>query len=151
MNINFGKEISKKRKEKGLTQADVATQFGITVQAVSKWERGLSKPRGEIYYKLVDFLGLDVEMPPTEKKKPLFRPGLRRSSGDKSAPSRLEQDIRSCGRLSGSARPIRADDTAEEGGMSGFLLRDRFVTSRFRSFFIWLCFRPVLSVNRENR
>ena len=72
MNINFGKEISKKRKEKGLTQADVATQFGITVQAVSKWERGLSKPRGEIYYKLVDFLGLDVEMPPTEKKKPLF-------------------------------------------------------------------------------
>lgn len=70
--MDFGKEISKKRNEKGFTQADVATQFGITVQAVSKWERGLSKPSGEIYYKLVDFLDLKVETQLTESKKPRF-------------------------------------------------------------------------------
>lgn len=36
-----GKFIAEKRKAKGLTQEDVANQFGITSQAVSKWERGL--------------------------------------------------------------------------------------------------------------
>ncbi|MBR6051051.1 MAG: helix-turn-helix transcriptional regulator [Clostridia bacterium] len=72
MNIDLGKEITTKRKEKGMTQADIAAQFGITVQAVSKWERGLSKPSVEIFNKLVDFLGLDVESPPTEKKQPRF-------------------------------------------------------------------------------
>lgn len=70
--MDIGKEITKRRKEKGMTQADIAAQFGITVQAVSKWERGLSRPSDEILYKLVEFLGLNVESPPTGKKKPWF-------------------------------------------------------------------------------
>ena len=36
--------IVKKRKEKGLTQKDVATKLHVSVSAVSKWERGLSYP-----------------------------------------------------------------------------------------------------------
>ena len=36
--------IIKKRKEKGLTQKDVATKLHVSVSAVSKWERGLSYP-----------------------------------------------------------------------------------------------------------
>lgn len=70
MNEHLGNKILCKRKEKGLTQADIAAQFGISVQAVSKWERGLTKPSNEIFGKLVDLLGLDVETPMTEKKKP---------------------------------------------------------------------------------
>lgn len=38
----IGKFISKMRKEKNLTQEQLAENLGITKNAVSKWERGLS-------------------------------------------------------------------------------------------------------------
>ncbi len=41
---SFGKFIADKRKEKGLTQADVAGALYVTVTAVSKWERGVTYP-----------------------------------------------------------------------------------------------------------
>lgn len=43
--IKIGNFISKCRKEKGLTQEDLAVKFGITSQSVSKWENGLSFPK----------------------------------------------------------------------------------------------------------
>lgn len=41
---NIGKFIAKKRKEKNLTQKDLAEQLKITDRAVSRWERGLGCP-----------------------------------------------------------------------------------------------------------
>lgn len=41
--IKIGKFIAAKRKEKSLTQAEVAESLGITDRAVSKWERGVSQ------------------------------------------------------------------------------------------------------------
>lgn len=41
---NYGEIISKLRKEKGLTQADVGRHLNISYQAVSKWENNLSEP-----------------------------------------------------------------------------------------------------------
>ena len=38
----IGKFISKQRKEKQLTQEQLAEKLGISKNAVSKWERGLS-------------------------------------------------------------------------------------------------------------
>lgn len=40
----FGKFIIKKRKEKGLTQKELAELLFVTESAVSKWERGVSYP-----------------------------------------------------------------------------------------------------------
>lgn len=40
----IGNFIAIKRKEKGLTQKDLATKLGVTDKAVSKWERGLGCP-----------------------------------------------------------------------------------------------------------
>ena len=37
----IGKFIQSKRKEKGLTQKELAEKLGVTDKAVSKWERGL--------------------------------------------------------------------------------------------------------------
>ena len=40
----IGSFIALKRKEKGLTQKDLALKLGVTDKAVSKWERGLGCP-----------------------------------------------------------------------------------------------------------
>jgi len=40
----IGEFISQKRKEKDLTQAELAKKLGVTDKAVSKWERGLGCP-----------------------------------------------------------------------------------------------------------
>ena len=40
--IKIGKFIAKCRKEKKLTQAQLAEKLGITDRAVSKWETGVS-------------------------------------------------------------------------------------------------------------
>ena len=40
----IGKRISVLRKQKGMTQMELANKFGISFQAVSNWERGISMP-----------------------------------------------------------------------------------------------------------
>ncbi len=58
--IKIGKFISKCRKEKGLTQAQLAEKFGITDRAVSKWETGKSIPDASIMLDLCAELGINV-------------------------------------------------------------------------------------------
>lgn len=40
----FGTFIAKRRKEKNMTQADLAMKLNVTVKAVSRWERGIGFP-----------------------------------------------------------------------------------------------------------
>ena len=61
--------ISQKRKERGLTQAELGAMLGISGKAVSKWERGLSKPCEEHLDRLVALLGLPVESTITAEEK----------------------------------------------------------------------------------
>ena len=65
---NIGDLIVEKRKERGLTQAELGSMLGISGKAVSKWERGLSKPCEEHFDKLVALLGLPVESTITAKE-----------------------------------------------------------------------------------
>ena len=41
-NRTFGMLIAEYRKEKGMTQLELAEKMGVTDKAVSKWERDLS-------------------------------------------------------------------------------------------------------------
>ncbi|MBR3489996.1 MAG: helix-turn-helix transcriptional regulator, partial [Bacilli bacterium] len=47
-----GKFIAKLRKEKNMTQEQLAEKMGVSINAVSKWERGLSFPDVSLYKKL---------------------------------------------------------------------------------------------------
>ena len=64
-----GRMIAEKRKEMGLTQEALGAMLGISGKAVSKWERGLSKPCEEHLEKLVALLGLPVESTITAEEK----------------------------------------------------------------------------------
>ncbi len=53
-----GQFIAELRKEKKLTQKDLAAQLHITDKAVSKWERGLSYPDITLLTSIADILGV---------------------------------------------------------------------------------------------
>lgn len=56
----IGEFIAKCRKEKKLTQAQLAEKLNITDRAVSKWETGKSMPDSSIMLELCDILGITV-------------------------------------------------------------------------------------------
>ncbi|MDE6314353.1 MAG: helix-turn-helix domain-containing protein [Lachnospiraceae bacterium] len=56
----IGKFISTCRKDKGLTQIQLAEKLNITNRAVSKWETGKSCPDASIMLNLCDILGITV-------------------------------------------------------------------------------------------
>ena len=60
-NTSMGEIISTLRKEKGMTQKDIADQLGITDKAVSKWERDIAFPDTATIPKLAEILGISVE------------------------------------------------------------------------------------------
>lgn len=57
----FGATISALRKERGMTQLELARQMGVTDKAVSKWERNLSFPDVASLPKLAEVLGTSVD------------------------------------------------------------------------------------------
>lgn len=59
-NLKMGELIRETRKEKKLTQKDVADKLGITDRAVSKWERGICAPDLAYIEDLADILGITV-------------------------------------------------------------------------------------------
>ena len=60
MNDVIGKFICELRKEKNLTQKDLADKLNITDRAVSKWERGICLPDISILKDLSNILGVTV-------------------------------------------------------------------------------------------
>ena len=60
-NRTMGETISMLRKEKGLTQRELAEMLHITDKAVSKWEREQSYPDIGTIPRLAEILGVSVE------------------------------------------------------------------------------------------
>lgn len=61
MKETFGKRFQRLRKEKGLTQQDIADNVGITFQSVSKWEQDINLPDVNALLTLSDILGVSVD------------------------------------------------------------------------------------------
>lgn len=61
MNVKkVGEFIKIKRKEKGMTQKDLADKLCITDRAISKWERGICCPDISLLKELSDILGVSI-------------------------------------------------------------------------------------------
>ena len=57
----FGNMVAVLRKEKGMTQLELAEKMGVTDKAVSKWERDLSFPDVSSIPKLAEILEVSVD------------------------------------------------------------------------------------------
>ena len=72
MKKTLGALIAQTRKEKGMTQLELAEKMGVTDKAVSKWERDLSCPDIQSLPLLAQVLDLSLEelMQGEEKPRP---------------------------------------------------------------------------------
>lgn len=57
----FGNMVAALRKEKGMTQVELAEKMGVTDKAVSKWERDISFPDVSSIPKLAEILEVSVD------------------------------------------------------------------------------------------
>ena len=98
MKETIGNRIQKFRKEKGLTQEELAAKLGLSSQAVSKWENDASCPDISLLPKLCELLGVTsdellsgktetAKVVPDGKRKPfdelVMRVLVNSSEGDK--------------------------------------------------------------------
>ena len=69
----FGSMVAALRKEKGMTQLELAEKMGVTDKAVSKWERNLSFPDTASIPKLAEIFNITVDelMQTESKEKPV--------------------------------------------------------------------------------
>ncbi len=58
--VKIGKFIAECRKQKHLTQMQLAEKLGITDKAISKWERGIAIPDSSVMPELCDILCISV-------------------------------------------------------------------------------------------
>ena len=60
MNNNLSANIRKFRKERGLTQEQLAEVFNVSARTVSRWETGNNMPDISILIEIADFYQIDV-------------------------------------------------------------------------------------------
>ena len=58
--VKIGKFIAQCRKNKNLTQAELAEKLSITDRAISKWETGKGMPDSGVMLELCNELGISV-------------------------------------------------------------------------------------------
>ena len=61
MNETLGTNIMRLRKEAGLTQEQLANALGISYQAVSKWENGVSCPDISTLPLIADLFSVSID------------------------------------------------------------------------------------------
>lgn len=59
--MTIGERITRLRKEKDISQAELAKRLSVTRQAVSKWEQGQSTPDTQKLIQLAEILETEVE------------------------------------------------------------------------------------------
>lgn len=61
MNFNLADNLQLLRKQKGITQEELAEEFGVTSQSISKWELGINCPDITMLPKLADYYRVSID------------------------------------------------------------------------------------------
>ena len=61
MQIKLGEQLRELRRRSGSTQEDLAQAFGVTAQAVSRWETGSCYPDIELIPSLANYYGVSID------------------------------------------------------------------------------------------
>ena len=56
----IGSLLKELRKEKGLTQEQLAEHFNVSTRSVSRWENGINMPELSLLIELADFYNVDI-------------------------------------------------------------------------------------------
>lgn len=59
--MNIGKKIKELRKQRGITQEQLAESIGVSFQAVSKWETGIALPDITLVTILASYFGISTD------------------------------------------------------------------------------------------
>lgn len=59
--MNIGYKIKKLRKERGITQEQLASNVGVSFQAISKWETGIALPDITLTPILASYFGVSMD------------------------------------------------------------------------------------------
>jgi uncharacterized protein YjbI with pentapeptide repeats len=89
--IMIGNKISEARKEKNLSQAQLAQLLSVSSQAVGKWERGESMPDIITFNRLAEVLGVDLNYFSESFQSAINEDGSAESSVEQSTESPSEK------------------------------------------------------------
>ena len=117
-NAKIGNLIYQLRKEKNMTQLQLAEKLGISDKAVSKWERGLGSPDLSLMPKLSEILGVDLEklltgeMPPKKTVNGNMKRMLFYACPDcgNMITAMADANISCCGKIMTAIKPQKADE-----------------------------------------
>lgn len=128
MNETIGSRIAKFRKEKNMTQEELANLLGVSSQAVSKWENDASCPDISLLPQLCQVLGItadelltgkndEVKLVPAEQRKPMdqltMRVYVNSADGDKVRVNLPMSLVKVCMEIGMNMLPNMGGDQAE--------------------------------------
>ncbi len=109
--MKFGEKVRKLRKEKGLTQSELAEELKITLRTVQNYESGAVHPKSrETYYRLADIFDVDSNYLMTEDEE-IIRDAYEKG-GSRSAADVEELIDGICGLFAGGSLPEEDMDSA---------------------------------------
>ncbi len=89
INTIIGQNLLKLRRNKKLTQLELAEQFNYSDKSISKWEKGESLPSVDVLYQLAKFYGVTLDTLTSEEEITLLTPEQKPANRDKSFPTKL--------------------------------------------------------------
>ena len=80
----IGAFLKQCRKEKNLTQEQLAEKFGVSSRTVSRWETGSNMPDLSILVELADYYDMDLKGAFGWRKEPAYESRNERNPGQSS-------------------------------------------------------------------
>ena len=89
INTIIGQNLLKLRRNKKLTQLELAEKFNYSDKSISKWEKGESLPSVDVLYQLAKFYGVTLDTLTSEEELNLTTDEPKPVGRDKSFPTKL--------------------------------------------------------------